>query len=323
MENKIKLNHEYIRIGSSTGEIFIPILETNDIISFSNGAQASKEIFFKSFIEKTNNIDIQEFNSVNNTNIENVQETKKIDLDNDEDLMKIFNTNTTSNDLVNQLDNVVKNNIIKPPSKQSEPSISYDLDIENNKIIQKTEYHNDTVLNPQNNIQELKNNTENTTMKTFDVINEYEKVKLSNKSVKMTLNIEIDLPDPTHIVVIRDMYENNEVDYLEYMVKKFIYDNIISDPETIESIFINEVNKWLNSKVKSKKKISKTKTVLKNKKKEEIKKEEITKGKGKGKGKELNTKSKGKELNTKNVSKKTENVDNIPEKKQQIKRPLI
>lgn len=278
MEQEIKINQEYMRIGSSTGEVFIPSLVTNEIVSFANGAQCSKEIFYKSFmlVDKTNTENQQQEHIIENqiteqSMIENssIEQPVSMDLDNDEDLMKMFAGETTSNSLLDQLDDVVKHNAVIPPSRKSEPSVLYDVDENNNRTNMQVQHHDDTVLDGKTNIQAIKNVGDNEiVVKGFDIINEYEKVKLNDKAIKMTLNIEINLPDPTHIVVIREMYENNETDYLDYMVKKFIYDNVIANPKQIEDIFINEVNVWLDSKIKpKKKKTTKTKAVLKTVKK--------------------------------------------------------
>lgn len=274
----IKLNEKYIRKGSLTNEIFVPISIDNNIIKFENGAQATKELFSESFILLT----------TNGSNI-NEQKTTTIgsttELDETQELMNLFTQPINEELMYNNL----LSNVKDAPSREEKPTISYDVDENGNKFNSSTatykeynEISNDNSVSPvQNddleyespkqyssrNNRRISINTEPVKPK-FDIIGEYEKVK-RNSTVPIKIELSIDIPEPMHINIIREMYEDNEIDYVKYIVKKYIFDNIIDNTNTFEDIMVETLNKYIDSKIK---KPSRTKSKVKITAKDKVKK---------------------------------------------------
>lgn len=260
---------EYVRKDSLTGEKFQVSSSDEKMVYFTNGAQVSVENFKNGF---------NEVNSINMipTNEEFSNETyttQTFDLDNDDDLLKLFqNQNTVDPNLINSMEKVMRGETLGGPSRRTEES-SMIIKGPNNEIIRNEsfrqsspsmvmndeydeydEYEEGNEINTNSRPLNREFNTRRITTKS-NTIPEYEKVKLS-QTVKLNFDVEIELPTKQHIQVIREMFESNTVDYVEYMVEKYINEKIKNNTKELKDKFIETINNWVENKQSTKSKIS-------------------------------------------------------------------
>lgn len=261
---KIKLKETYIKKGSKTGETFVPISINNNIVKFSNSGQCLVEKFHTIFEHASEATTIQETMDNNQQYIQQ-QPVVEDNVDKEQqELLEMFTNPKIDDSILNNLEAIAQGEIIKP-SRQDEPSVFEDTDASNN-VVRRGQYiapeieidHDNNsldinVTNTQRPLNRPLNRALNAPIKKsikkeFDTIDEYEKVKRKN-SIDVPINISIDVPEPAHIELIREMYEDNKVEYLEYIAKKYIFDNIAKNTKMIEKLIVEELNNWYNNEM--------------------------------------------------------------------------
>jgi hypothetical protein len=138
---QIQLNNEYIRKNSSTGEIFIPISINGNIVRFKNDAQCPVDTFIDTFVLKS---------SINESNNFESASSPNLDLDNQDDLLKLFSDPTaiqTGSSILNQLDDVLSGKQVNR-TVRSEASSSYMKDEDGSQINKKVYNDNSSEYNP-------------------------------------------------------------------------------------------------------------------------------------------------------------------------------
>lgn len=267
MEKKELLkNRAYRRIGSVTGESFNLVNYDDNLIYFDNGAQVSKDVFLSSFElvpDTSTHIDqTQQTNESYNTNY-----NTSYNLDNDDYLKELFKNNGgVSDNLLSSVDKIMRGESVGGPTRREETS-SFVIKGPNDEVVGRQQFgHTQSVprladsqldnnnlpehrrmINKKLNPEDYEDYDEQPIVKSKK-ISEYDKVKLS-QVVKLPVNIEIDLPTKEHIEVIRDMFEDNEIDYVEYMIDKYIDEHIKNNTDMLKELFVDSINKWINGEV--------------------------------------------------------------------------
>ena len=242
------LNKSYIRKNAPESDIFTVDKIDGDFVVFSNGARCKKDTLQNDFQETSTQ-----------SRVINEEATPNAET--------FFNTPGTDEQLLQQLETVVKNPNASINSTRLHESVSLD-EPEDNKRYEKVGPGNNAQPNGFANrlndepVQSNTQSTQNAVPKTarlpeWDV---FDNVKLTDE-IEIVIPFKIKLPRAEKIDVLNDMFKTS---FTAYLAKKYIADNIVNNSVKLQLTLQKSIEDWMESEIgggKKRKPVKKGKAV--------------------------------------------------------------
>lgn len=244
------LNKNYKRRNAPDSDVFYAKELNGDSVIFSNGAICKLTTLVSEFEETT----------VIQSPVTLVSESADINPD------TFFNTPSTDNTLLDQVEKLVKN-----PNAQIEGSQklnqSVNLDDSRYEVVNpggKQIQNNNGLasrLNSENSIVQNSTDSENVkqTVKRLPEYDVFDNVKLTQE-IEIIVPFKIKLPKADRIDILNDMFKTTFTDYL---AKKYISDNIVNNSKKLQDLIKQGIETWMEEQItgKKSKKTKKSKTI--------------------------------------------------------------